>query len=166
MTPRKHTLKDTAEEQFRSRFGQGGEFMTPEGYQDELSSRILVKITQRKPQNSPRRPASVIMLRIRHASIAASLATLLFLSGYYILSFTRTSGESASDSIDSYAVVNGFLLHNTPESTLIHSLSQEDEYLADSIIHSKTLLPEGSVSCDEIIDYLIFEQTSYTLLCD
>jgi len=152
----KEYLRDLAPNFFNEKLDRERE--VPRGYFENLESEVLKKIQVSQDQSTPERR----IVNYRNLSIAAGLAILLA-----VIPFLEDIFESSSDEITdtpAEAISTGSISENDV------ALYIADEYDLESIAmdYDLELEPDtkGSLTDEEILDYLIDSEISESLIYD
>ncbi len=144
------------------RYGRGFPFTVPENYFEDLPTLIQEKL----PAVSGRKQRQVLFPKWKLIPVASLLAIgfLFFYNPFRNAMHTTDARQQSGDLSFNPENYSPYLLFQFTEDLYLSSLSPHETAYADSVIMAKAFFPEGALSDDEIIDYLIYHQSAYTLL--
>jgi hypothetical protein len=165
MKPNKPISTENEDRWLKEQFGQENSFPVPENYFDELPTIIQEKLSNALASPKDRR----FRYDWKWIPVASLIVIGIIFIGYRAVLQPKATPEICQTEIPNLLNeipenLTAFLIMQFPENFYLNTLSEQEAVYADSVLLSKTLIPEGVISNEDIIDYLIFHQSAFTLL--
>ena len=170
MKTKKEIDREISEKRLESRFGKKNSFTVPEGYFADLPQNIIQKIKSEQTftlsfDHSPR-------TQRRWLIPAITIAVAAFIGAFFLFKPLTTQvnsidkqvvskGDIQNDASDYYYISH--ILYNLPYDHLLNAINKEDDTYLDSVIYSRSLIPDGTLKEEEVIDYLYYHMSIYDI---